>query len=144
MTGEAMTALEKMKNWLTSFPLWSEKQLPVDNSDGIPEHCGLFCRGVEEISRRQDVLGNTQILSRLRFTLCRTAANSADNTDNANWLLALQAWIRQQSALGLAPVFGDLPHGERIWAENGKLRDASQAGTARYTADITVEFTNLY
>lgn len=144
MTGAGMTVLEKMKEWLTGFPLWNGQSLSVDNNDGIPEHCGLYCCGVEEISRKRDVLGNMEITSRLRFSLCRTAGNSRDNMENAQWLLSLQAWIQDQSSLGLTPVFGDVPPKERIRAENGRLRDVSQAGTARYTVDIIVEFTKLY
>ena len=136
--------MEKMKNWLMEFPLWQGGDLTAEYADGIPEHCCLFCKGVEEISRRQDVLGNTEILSRLHFTLSRTTDYLGDNGENAAWILALQNWIRQQSALALVPVFGDVPHRERIWAENGRLQSTDQAGTARYTVNITVEFINLY
>lgn len=139
-----MTALEKMRNWLKKFPSWNRQNLPVDYSDGIPEHCSLYCKGVEELSRKVDILGNVVVVSRLRFALCRTADNSMDNLDNANWLVALQDWIRLQNGLGLSPDFGDVPKMEWIRAENGRMQDVLQAGTARYTVDITVEFMNLY
>lgn len=135
---------EKMKNWLTGFPLWNGEVLTVDYTDGIPEHCGLYCQGLEEVSRKADILGNGEIFNRLHFTLCRTADRSGDNIAHAQWLLALQGWIGQQSALGLAPVFGDVPQRERIWAHSGKLQDSKQAGTARYTAEITVEFISKF
>ena len=139
-----MTALEKMRNWLMQFPVWNKPNLPVDFNDGIPEHCGLYCRGIEEISRKIDVLGNVELRSRLHFVFYRTADNSWDNIENANWLLSLQEWVREQNLLGLSPAFGDVPSGEWISAENGRLLDTQQAGTARYAVDITVEFTKLF
>lgn len=139
-----MTALEIMKNWLRSFPLWNGQEVYIDYTDGLPEHCGLYCRGLEEISRREDVLGGVETVNRAHFVLYRLGDYGQDNTPHANWLLQLQAWMQQQSAQGLAPVFGDVPQRERIWAQNGRLQNVQQTGTARYTAVITAEFIKLY
>ena len=139
-----MTALEIMKNWLRSFPLWDDRKLCVDYTDGIPEHCGLFCRGLEEVSRKEDVLGGVETVNRAHFVLHHLGNHPLDNAQHANWLLQLQTWIQQQSAKAEAPVFGDVPQRERIWAENGRLQDVRQTGTARHTAVITAEFIKLY
>ena len=139
-----MTAIEKMQTWLMQFPQWNRQNLPIDFNDGIPEHCGLYCKGLEERSRKTDVLGNAVVYCRLRFAFSRTADNSWDNIENARWLLCLQEWIREQNELGLSPEFGDVPKQERIRAENGRLLDTRQAGTARYTVDITVDYIKLY
>ncbi len=139
-----MMALETMKNWLMTFPLWNSEELYIDYNDGIPEHCGLYCRGMEEISRKEDILGGGESVNRLYFELHRMCDHGPENGENARWLLQLQGWIGQQSMLGLAPVFGDVPNRERILAEKGRLADAKQTGTARYTVSITAEFTKLF
>lgn len=139
-----MTALETMKNWLTTFPLWNSEELYIDYTDGIPEHCGLYCRGLETVSRKEDILGGGETVNRLRFELHRIGDYGPENGENARWLLQFQEWIAQQSMSGLAPVFGDIPNRERIWAEKGRLADAKQTGTARYTVSVTVEFIKLF
>ena len=139
-----MTAIEKMRTWLMGFPVWNQPNLPIDFNDGLPEHCGLYCKGLEQVSRSVDVLGNVVVHNRLRFVFFRTSDNSWDNIENANWLMALQEWVHEQHIAGLSPTFGDVPREEWIRAENGRLQAADQAGTARYTVDITVDFIKLY
>ena len=135
-----MTPLEMMDNWLQTFPLWDCGKLTVDCTDGIPGNAGLFPRGVTEISRRQDVTGRIRSVNRMVFTLLTVRPAGQDNRDNAQWLLALQQWIRQECARGNAPQFGDDAGAQRIWAEQGKLRKATQTGTAHYGVTVTVEF----
>lgn len=134
-----MTALEKMKSWLQSFPMW-EDTLQIDTvSAGC---CGLFPRGVTEVSRKTDILGNVTAVNKLQFVLYRVAANLPE--ENSNWLLALQDWIQQQSACGQAPRFGDDPTREKILAEQGKLHSVPQASTGKYGVTLTVEYIKNY
>lgn len=139
-----MTALEKMTTWLQTFPLWQEESLSVDYVDALPGNAGLYPEGLEQVSRREDVLGNVTVENRLHFVLYRVTAGQQDNRENSLWLLELQSWVQQQSAAGLVPSFGDVPHRERISAQKGKLKSASQTGTGKYTVNLTVEFTKQY
>lgn len=139
-----MTALEKMTAWLQTFPLWQEESLSVDYVDALPGNAGLYPEGLEQVSRREDVLGNVTVENRLHFVLYRVTAGQQDNRENSQWLLELQSWVQQQSAAGLAPSFGDVPHRERISAQKGKLKAASQTGTGKYAVNLTVEFTKQY
>ena len=138
-----MTALEKMVQWLKTFPLW-EDDLHIDDLGAAPSNTGLYPGGLEEVSRREDVLGNVTVVCRLHFLLYRRTARQQDNGESSRWLLQLQDWVQKQSAAGLAPVFGDDPQKERIRAEKGKLQEASQTGTGKYVVAITAEFEKQY
>ena len=138
-----MTALEKMVQWLKTFPLW-EDDLHIDDLGAAPSNTGLYPGGLEEVSRREDVLGNVTVVCRLHFLLYPRTARQQDNGESSRWLLQLQDWVQKQSAAGLAPVFGDDPKKERIRAEKGKLQEASQTGTGKYAVAITAEFEKQY
>ena len=67
-----------------------------------------------------------------------------DKTEDAQWLLSFQQWVQQQSIAGLAPKFGDVPAAEQLRAQKGKLKEASQAGTATYVVTLIADFTKIY
>ena len=131
--------LQAMIQWLKTCPIW-EGQLFVDFHDGNPGSVGLYPAGVEEIDRREDVLGNVTARYRCHFELLRITAGQQDNTGAAVWLLQFQEWVRQQSRLGLTPTFGQEPAREQIRAEKGKLKSASQTGTGAYSVHLTAEY----
>lgn len=133
------TILQAMTDWLKTCPLW-EDTLFVDYTDGIPGKSGLYPGGVEEISRREDVLGNVTARYRCHFDLVRITAGQQDNRENAAWLLKFQDWVRQQDRAGLAPKFGTEPSREHIRAEKGKLKSASQTGTGTYVVHLSAEY----
>ena len=133
-----MTPLEMMENWLRQFPRWENGTVWIDSTDGIPGNTGLFPQGITEVSRKEDVTGRTQSLCRMVFDLVFVRAGEQDGKENAQWLLQLQEWIRQESAN--APEFGDDARSQRIWAQQGKLRKVYQTGTAHYGVTVTVEF----
>ena len=140
-----MTDLEKVRQWLLGYPAWEEgKLLYIDYTDAVPGNAGLYPNGLEEVSRKTDVLGNVTVQNRYHFALYRVVDGQEDNTENAAWLMAFQKWVQSQSAAGLAPQFGDEPARERIRAEKGKLKEASQTGTGTYVVTLTAEFTNYY
>ena len=138
-----MTEIEKMRQWVQTFPGWNET-LHIDYTGAVPGNTGLFPVGMEEVRRTEDVLGNVTVFCRCRFTLYRVTTGQADNTANAQWLLDFQDWVRQQSALRLAPTFGDEPNRERLRAEKGKLKNASQTGTGVYAVELTAEFVKKF
>ena len=138
-----MEILEKVRRWVQTFPKW-EEQLHIDYTGAVPGNAGLFPAGLEEIRRVEDVLGNVTVFCRCRFTLYRVTTGQTDNENNAQWLLAFQDWVQQQSASGLAPTFGDEPNREQIRAEKGKLKNASQTGTGIYAVELTAEFVKKY
>ena len=132
--------LEKLTQWLQTFPGW-EGQLQVDYLEAAPVGAGLYPRGIAEISRREDVLGNMQVRFKGSFLLRRAAVAGMDN---AQWLLALQEWATRQERLGLTPKFGDLPRTERLQIFEGKLESHNQTGCAVYTAQLNAEFTKIF
>lgn len=136
-----MTVLEKLKNWLQSFPLW-EDTLQIDAVSALPGSSGLFPQGITEISRKTDILGNVTTENKMQFVLYRVAPHQPE--DNSSFLLALQNWIQQQSACGLAPQFGDDATRERVLAEQGKLHAVPQASTGKYGVNLTVEYIKNY
>lgn len=138
-----VTELNKIIRWLKTFPLWGDTVLWVDHLKMAPGFAGLYPQGIEEITRHQDVLGNVTVENRLKILLYRASTGQQDSPEAANWLLNLQNWIQSQSAAGLAPRLGDDPARERIWAQQGRLHNASQSGTGKYAVTITAEYVKM-
>ena len=132
--------LEKMIKWLQTFPAW-EDSIQIDSVDARPGSTGLYPKGLKEISRREDVLGNLRIRYRLDVLLRKNAGKSEEN---AKWLLEFQEWVLEQNRLGLAPQFGDDPKTQRLQASEGQLQSLAQVGSALYTVKLWVEFTKIY
>lgn len=139
-----MNDLEKLRKWLLTYPGWGESGLLyVDYTDAVPG-LGLYPAGLEELSRQEDVLGNVTVKCQYHFALYRVTAAQEDKTEDAQWLLNFQQWVQQQSVAGRAPKFGDVAGAERLRAQKGKLKEASQTGTATYVVTLTVDFTKIY
>ena len=136
-----MTDLERLRQWIMTYPDW-EDTLTVDFVETGIGKAGLFPLGLEETGRREDVLGNVQVACRYRFALYRRTPGQRGGTVNAQWLLAFQNWVQQQSAAGLAPHFGDVPAMERIQAQKGTLKERAQIGT--YTVTLIADFMKVY
>lgn len=138
-----MTKLERVRQWLQTYPQW-QGDLTVDILPAGPGHAGLFPGGVEELSRKEDILGNRQTRCRLQFVLWRQIGTMEDNAVHAAWLLDFQQWVRQQSLAGLTPQLGDVPAHESLRAEKGSLQKISPTGIGTYSVTLTAEFTKLY
>ena len=135
-----MTELEKLENWLKTFPLW-DGSLSVDVTDSVPGGMGLYPKGLQELSRREDVLGNLKVCYRWSFALHRSQA--AQTRENAQWLMELQKWAANQCRQGLAPQFGDVPAEERLRICEGTLVHRKEGGSG-YTALLTADFTKIF
>ena len=135
-----MTELEMLTNWLKTYPGW-EGTLAVDVTDYVPGGSGIYPKGLQELSRREDVLGGMKIRYSCTFTLKRAAVAGEEN---ARWLLCFQNWVAEQDMRGLAPKFGDDPKSERLRAFEGKLENHTQVGSSLYTVQLSAEFTKIY
>ena len=120
--------LGKLKSWLSSYPHWED-------------FC-LLPRAWEEISRRKDVMGNAWLGCRCYVTLFWEMEGADNDAENARRLLEFQNWVSEQCVLGLAPKFGDVSFGERIWTEKGGYTPAAQSVT--YTATLVTEFVKAH
>lgn len=141
-----MTALEKMRKWLATFPEYQKLDgFQVDYTDTVPNNGGIMPSGLVEIARRTDIFGNVTVENRYNFGLYyvffKDPKDDAGATVNADWVMSLQEWVQQQSLLKLAPIFGDEPSTERIQAQNGALYTADYEGTATYVVQLSVDFT---
>lgn len=140
-----MTALDTMREFVQSYPDYEVlSRFDIDYTDKVPNSGGLFPSGMVEVSRRSDLLGNVTVTNQLNFALYTTLEKWEGSLDNAEWQLGFQQWVQAQSALGLAPTFGDEPRTETITAQNGQLYSADEEGTALYVVQINVTFTKYY
>lgn len=144
-----MTDLEKIRNWIATFPGHDIlKEFHVDYTDQIPCNGGMFPAGLVEVSRRTDILGNTVAKNQFNFGLyyvfLKDPGDGESATVNADWIMDFQQWVQEQSICGVAPVFGDDHRSERIRAQNGVLYAADEEGTATYMVQLSVEFTKQY
>lgn len=140
-----MTPLEKLKNWLGTYPGYDIlSTFRVDYTDQVPNNGGVYPSGLVEVERRKDILGNTMVTNQYNFGLYYVFEKSpGDDTGaavNADWIMDFQEWVQEQSALGLAPVFGDVPLDEKIIAQNGVLYETDEEGTATYMVQLSVQF----
>lgn len=144
-----MTDLEKIRDWIATFPGYDIlNTFHVDFTDQIPSNGGIYPSGLVEISRKQDIWGNTTVRNQYNFGLYyvfpKDPGDNEGATVNADWIMEFQLWIQEQSIRRLAPVFGDEPRAERIRAQNGALYAADEEGTATYMVQLSVEFTKYY
>ena len=144
-----MSDLEKVRNWLLSYPKIDRLQgLGVDYYSAQPNNGSIDPSGLVEISRTTDIIGNTTVKNQYNFALYFVLAKSPEDdvgaTENANWLLDLQKWIQEQSIRKQTPIFGDDPKTETISAQNGKVDAADEEGTGVYSIQLSIEFTKIY
>ena len=144
-----MTALEKIRAWLATYPGYDILSVfRVDYTDQIPSNGGIYPSGLVEVERRRDIMGNVAARNQLNFGLyyvfAKAPGDDAGATGNADWLMDFQECVQEQSVLGLAPAFGDVPGEERITAQNGVLYQADGEGTATYMVQLSVEFQKKY
>lgn len=140
-----MTALEKMVNWIKTYPghdILGDFQ--IDYTDKIPNVGSLAPSGLVEVSRRVDIFGNTTVENQYNFGLyyvfAKAPGDDAGATINADWIMDFQEWVQAQSITGAAPTFGDIPRDEKILAQNGVLYDATDEGLATYMVQLSVRF----
>lgn len=144
-----MSALEKIKNWLLTYPEIERLQgLGVDYYSQQPDNGSIDPSGLVEISRKTDIIGNVTVENQYNFALYFVLAKAPEDnegaTQNANWLLDLQNWIQEQSVGRRIPSFGDVPEDETVSAQNGKVDSADEEGTAIYSVQLSINFIKIY
>ena len=127
---------EKLIFWLKTYPPMSDICFYEDFLPAEPGNAGLYQKGLQELSRREDLLGNVTAICRYRFLLRLMVQ------DLGSWLPDFQNWVQQQSLQGLAPRFGDGQ--ESLRAINGHLKEVSQPGTGVYEVELVAEFIKKY
>lgn len=127
-----VSALEKLQKWLATYPCW----------EASPANICVLPKGMEETSRREDVMGNTVAGCRYYVTLFWEMPGQGDEVENARRLLTFQNWVQEQNVLGLAPKFGDVPALEKIRAEKGGYTPGAQMVT--YTVTLVADFMKVY
>lgn len=143
------TALTDLLAWLRTAPALRDLTLTVTDAGPRPGTGGLWLPGVTVLARTPDVCGGVTLRCRadctLRLCLPLPPGDEATAAANAARLAALQGWIAEQSARGLAPRLGDTdPFAETLAAENARLERADAGGTACYTVRLRAEFTDFY
>lgn len=144
-----MSDLQKIKNWLETYPKINQSMdLQVDYYAAEPENSSLAPSGLVEISRKEDILGNTVVENQynfaIHFVFPKAPDDDAGATGNAEWVLDFQNWVQEQSIRRLAPTFGDEPKKENIKAQNGEIVYAGTEGIGIYTVLLAVNFTKKY
>lgn len=144
-----MTSLEKITAFVRSYPGADIlRDFHVDYTDQIPANGGAYPSGLVEISRKTDLMGNVTVTNQYNFGLYyvfeKAPGDDAGAYVNADWIMDFQEWVQEQSALGLAPAFGDEPRQERILAQNGVLYSAQDEGLAVYMVQLSVQFVKFF
>ena len=142
-----MTPIETIKNWIAAYPghnILSE--FSVDYTDQIPANGGIFPAGLAEVSRTQDVTGDTLVQNQYNFGLYYVFEKSPGDDEgaevNADWIMDFQQWVQEQSITGQCPKFGDQT--TEIKAQNGSMYDANAEGLATYMVQLSVSFEKTY
>lgn len=147
------STLEIVQHWISTYPgpypnNNNLDQFSVDFTDKIPSTGGIFPSGLIEISRTKDILGNVEVHNQYNFGLYyvfeKAPGDDVGALINADWIMAFQEWVQQQSIQHLAPTFGDDPGSEKIQAQNGVLYTADEEGTATYMVQLSIAFTKFY
>ena len=144
-----MTDLEKIINWIKTFNGFDIlSRFTVDYTDNIAPNGGIFPQGIVEISRKTDVLGDSETINQANFGIyCSFFKDTQDDigaTQNANWVCDFQKWVQSQSVKKLAPALGnDENFQEIIKAQNGTMFEVSD-GVAIYMIQLSVVFKTIY
>lgn len=141
--------LNELRAWLGGAPaLQDVERLWVDYAPAAGPQAGLWPAGVQVLGRQSNVLGQTALHCRCRFTLRLllpfVPGDDALAAANAQRLLALRRWVAEQSAAHTAPVFGDDPAAETLRAENARLERVDGEGLGCYRLELTAEFREKY
>lgn len=144
-----MTDLARVREWLLTFPLINRlKGLKVDYYSTQLDNSSIAPSGLQEISRKTDILGNVEVKNQynfsLEFVLTKSPGDDVGAEENADWLLEFQRWVQEQSIRKLVPTFGDEPTAETIKAQNGSNTYADIEGNAVYTVLLSINFTKKY
>lgn len=144
-----MTPLEKLKNWLKTYPGFDIlSTFRVDYTDQVPGNGGVYPSGLVELERRSDIMGSITAANQYNFGLYyvfeKALGDDIGASVNADWIMDFQEWVQAQSATGQAPAFGDTPREECIMAQNGVLYEADKGGTATYMVQLSVQFIKKY
>lgn len=119
-----MDIFEKLRGWLENQGI-----LPQVDSCGLTAgETGLFPLGMEQVTLREDVLGNRTRRMRYIFLLRRTAA---PGQPAAAWVMQLQ-----EAAGKHPPALGE---GQRFWAEKGRLVKYTSTGLGIYELRLIAE-----
>ena len=128
----SLKVMEKLQSWLSTYPGW----------EGCPANVCMLPKGMEEISRHRDVLGNTQTDCRYYVTLLWEMPTLGSPEEDTQRLLKFIQWVQRESATGRVPVLGDVPSVERLRAEKGGLTPGGQ--TVTYTVTLVADFMKIY
>lgn len=144
-----MSDLEKVRTWIKLFPGYQAiSDYRIDLLDQIPFQNSIAPSGLVEIRRSEDILGNVTVENQYNFGIYyafpKDTKDDIGATLNAEWVMAFQQWVQEQSSSGNAPFFGDEPKKERIQAQNGSIYYTDEDGTAVYMVQLSVKFTKKY
>ena len=124
--------MDKLQTWLSRYPGWEE----------CPANVCMLPKGMEETSRKTDVLGNTQTGCRYYVTLFWELPTLGSTREDTHRLLKFIQWVQQESATGHAPRLGDVPAVERVRTEKSGLTPGAQNVT--YTVTLVADFMKIY
>lgn len=147
-----MTDLEKIRQWLGSYPGFDIlSAFQVDYTSQVPGCGGLFPSGLVELNRRRDILGGVTVENQYNFAIYylleKAPGDDAGAADNAAWVMDFQRWVQRESVLGRVPRFGNTAARETARAENGTLYEVvgeGKEGTALYSVQLSVRFEVRY
>lgn len=144
-----MSELEKVRDWVSSYPGAKRiGDLQIDYAAPNPDNGSIDPAGMVEISRSEDILGNITVENQYNFSLYfvfyKSPGDDAGASENAEWIMDFQRWVREQSLCKKAPTFGDNPYNETASAQNGTIYAADEEGTAVYTVQLSFNFIKKY
>lgn len=135
-----MTNLQKMQQWLQTYPGWEGIPISIDFTYATPVGLGLYSRGREEVGGKEDILGRKEFRCRFRFLL----QLNRFAPDGAGDVASFQEWVAQQSAAGLTPRFGDAPEQEKMTSKLQQVKQHPNSGTELQAVELTAEFIKIY
>lgn len=135
-----MTNLQKMQQWLQTYPGFARLPISIDFTHATPVGLGLYSRGREQKAGKEDILGRKEFRCKFLFLLQMQQFGQAAGDAVA----AFQSWVEQQSALGATPKFGDDPARETMTTRLAKVTDQHNAGTQVSAVELIAEFIKIY
>ncbi|MEG0178815.1 MAG: hypothetical protein RR573_00145 [Oscillospiraceae bacterium] len=144
-----MTDLEKIRKWLATYPKFDILgKLQVDYIDKVAAISSLAPSGLEEIEKKEDILGNSTITNQYNFALYAVFEKPPDDdiraAYNADWVMEFQKWVQEQGVKNLVPLFGNTEEKETAKAQNGMLFEQEDEGLAVYIVQLSITYKTFY
>ncbi len=141
MEFEKISIAQKIGEWINGCPFVSE----IHPTETMLVYGGANEGNVlPEPLVHKDMLGNVAVQKQVNLRIIMKTETLLNHDFATEYLFNLENWIEQQSLSGLAPIIGDEPDNEHIWADSSRYTPSGASETGEFSVPIHIQFKKYY